>query len=174
MVTAVVTAMILALLLWTHFHGGVPSHHILDQKDLPAISNWWNALVLPVLTWILTGRIERRVEKQTANQEQYRAITKAIVARFIAGLLFGIVLALSFVFDVKIFLDNVLYILLVLALLIPIFYAEFMLGFVFGMTYTFGAVLPTAFILVMAAIGFLLYRFLRPLLLKLFRLRSGG
>lgn len=166
--------MIVALLLWTHFHGGVPSHHILDQKDLPAISNWWNALVLPVLAWILTGRIKRRVEQQTAGAEQNRSVTKGIVTRFIAGLLFGIVLAVSFVLDVKLFLDNVLYLLLILALLIPIYFAEFMLGFVLGMTYTFGAVLPTAFILIMAAIGFLLYRFLRPLLLKLFRLRSGG
>ncbi len=42
--TTVITLSMLVLLTWQHFHGGVPSHHILQQKDLPEISNWWGAL----------------------------------------------------------------------------------------------------------------------------------
>gem|GEM_PF-5307569 len=29
-----------ALLTYEHFNGGVQSHHLLDRRDLPAISNW--------------------------------------------------------------------------------------------------------------------------------------
>ena len=46
-ITGIVTAGIWSLLLWDHFNGGVPSHHIMHQKDLPAISNWWGGLLLP-------------------------------------------------------------------------------------------------------------------------------
>jgi hypothetical protein len=61
LITSVVTILIFGLLLWGHFHGGVPAHHILNQKDLPEISNWWGGLLLPILTWFLFGRIETRL-----------------------------------------------------------------------------------------------------------------
>ena len=51
--TTIITLSILLLLTWQHFHGGVPSHHILQQKDLPEISNWWGALFLPIISWLL-------------------------------------------------------------------------------------------------------------------------
>jgi hypothetical protein len=50
----------LACLAWEHFHGGVKSHHLFHRSDLPAISNWWGALVLPGLAWFLLGRILSR------------------------------------------------------------------------------------------------------------------
>tara|TARA_R110000850_G_scaffold80862_1_gene173468 strand:+ start:7415 stop:7681 length:267 start_codon:yes stop_codon:yes gene_type:complete len=72
----------------------------------------------------------------------------------------------SFTNEYALILDNVLYVILLLSLLIPIHYAEFILGFVLGMTYTFGAILPTVFILVMAVAGVLIYKFIRPLIVK--------
>jgi hypothetical protein len=94
---------------------------------------------------------------------------KKILVRFIIGLLLGITLAISFTNNFKIFLDNVLYIFLVLGFIIPLFSSEFILAFILGMVYTFGAILPTAFVLVMAVIGLLLFKVIRPLLLKLLR-----
>lgn len=67
-ITAVITLFIFSILLWDHIHGGVQSHHILDQEELPAISNWWGGLLLPVLSWILLGRIEKRLSKKAASQ----------------------------------------------------------------------------------------------------------
>jgi hypothetical protein len=75
-------------------------------------------------------------------------------------------IAVSFTNDYKLFLDNVIYVLLVFSLIFPIYYSEFILGFIIGMTYTFGAILPTIFILIIAALGFLIYRFIRPLMLR--------
>jgi hypothetical protein len=165
--TVIISVFILGLLLWDYFHGGVPSHHILDQKNLPAISNWWSGVLLPILTWILLGKIKSRIEKQTKTDSQYKSGMASVLARFSIGLVFGITLAISFVNNYKPFLDNVLYLLLIISFIIPIFLSEFILGFVLGMTYTFGAILPTVFILIMATIGFAIYRFIRPLIMKL-------
>lgn len=162
-ITIIVTILIFGLLFWGHFHGGVPAHHILNQKDLPAISNWWGGLLLPVLTWFLLGRIEKRLAKDDAVMQSAKNRNIKIVGLFVLGLIFGLGIAVSFTNDYNLFLDNVLYIILILSLLVPIYYPEFILGFILGMTYTFGAILPTAFIQITAGLGFLIY--------KLFRLR---
>jgi hypothetical protein len=166
LITAIVTIVIWGLLVREHFHGGVPSHHLLDQKDLPAISNWWGGLLLPVLTWILLGRIEKRLNKQGAATQRTKAQNIKIAGLFLLGSMMGILIAVSFTNDYKLFLDNVLYIFLLLSLLFPIYYAEFVLGFILAMTYTFGAILPTIFILLIAAVGFLIYRSTRLLILR--------
>ena len=159
-ITVIIGILVFVFLLWDYFHGGVPSHHILHQKDLPAISNWWSGLLLPALSWILLGRMKNRIEKEPASISH-------VIRLAVIGLIVGLLLAVSFTFNFKPFLDNVLYVLLILCFIVPVFYAEFILGFVLGMTYTFGAILPTAFILIMAAIGFVIYKFVRPLIVKL-------
>jgi hypothetical protein len=163
--TSIVTFLILGLLFWQHFHGGVPSHHILQQKDLPEISNWWGGLLLPALTWILWGRLETRLDKQGSSTQLANQNSK-IIGLLLMGLILGVSIAVSFTYDYNFFLDNVLYVFLVLGFFLPLYYAEFILGFILGMTYTFGAVLPTVFILIIAGFGFLLYGLLRPLVLK--------
>jgi hypothetical protein len=166
--TVFVTLCILSLLTWQYYHQGVPSHHVLQRKDLPEISNWWGAILLPALTWILLGKIKKRTGRLLPQMEKTNE-DKKILVRFIIGLLLGITLAISFTNNFKILLDNVLYIFLVLGFIIPLFSSEFILAFILGMVYTFGAILPTAFVLVMAVIGLLLFKVIRPLLLKLLR-----
>lgn len=164
--TSTVTVLIFGLLFWEYFHSGVPSHHILQQKDLPEISNWWGGLLLPVLTWILLGRIEKRLNKQDTFNQQNKNKNVKIIGLFLSGLIFGISIVVSFTNDYKLFLDNVLFVFLVLSLIFPLYYSEFILGFILGMTYTFGAILPTIFILIIAALGLLIYRFIRPIILR--------
>ncbi|MBS1609336.1 MAG: hypothetical protein JSS70_11380 [Bacteroidetes bacterium] len=168
LITGIITILILGLLLGQQVHGGVPGHHILDRKDLPVISNWWGALLLPVLTWLLLSRIEKRLMQHGASMRESNHQTIKFLRLFSFGLFFGILLAVPFLTNFKLFLDNVLYLILLLSLFVPLFYAELILGFILGMTYTFGAVLPTAFILLMAALSFVIYRFIRPLFAKLF------
>jgi len=166
LITGIITAAILSLLVWQQFHGGVPEHHLLQKKELPAISNWWGALLLPVLTWILLGRIEKRLQKKGATTPLSGKYQIRIIGLSLLGLALGLSIAISFTFDYKPYMDNVLYVLLVLSVLVPIFYAEFMLGFVLGMSYTFGVVLPTAFIMVLAATGFVIFLFFKALIWK--------
>jgi hypothetical protein len=167
LITGVVACFIFVFLLWDHFHGGVPSHHILHQKELPAISNWWSGLLLPILTWILLGRIGKRLVKQAVSTRLPGRQYLRTCMIFFIGLALGGLISISFVNDYKPVLDNVLYAFLIISLIIPIFYSEFILGFVLGMTITFGAILPTAFVLIMALPGFIVYRFIRPLFMKL-------
>lgn len=169
-ITAGITCLIVGWLLWAHFHGGVGSHFILRNKDLPEISNWWGGLLLPVLTWLLLGSIEKRLTKQETSLLQPKDQHFKILGLFLLGLLLGVSISVAFAYDYKPFLDNVLFIILLLSLLVPIYFAELILGFILGMTYTFGVVLPTIFILLFGAIGFPLYRFIRPLLFRLPRL----
>lgn len=166
LITGIVTILILGLLLWQYFHGEVPIHHILNRKDLPKISNWWGGLLIPTLTMLLLKKIENRISKQDSFTQQTKKQNIKIWGLFLLGLIFGIVLATSFMNDYKTFLDNVLYVFLLLSLIVPIYYSEFILGFILGMTYTFRAILPTIFILIIAVLGFLIYRFIRPLILR--------
>lgn len=173
LLTGTVTVLILCFLFWEHFHGGVASHHILQQQNLPVISNWWSGLLLPVLTWFLIGRTEKRIGKQASQGQQINKLHNKALLLFITGLGLGVLIATSFTNEYSVFLDNVPYIILVLSLIIPIFYAEFILGFILGMTYTFGAILPTVFILLLAIFGFLTYRFIRPgIIMVIMKLKS--
>jgi hypothetical protein len=115
---------------------------------MPAISNWWGALLIPVLTWFLVRRMKPR------------AITrpKLVVASFAAGALVGTAQAVTFFTGHEAITSNIVLSLFVLALFVPIYRAECVLGFTLAMTAPFGAVLPTAFAAVMSAAGFVLYR----------------
>ena len=169
-----VVILVFGLLIWQNFHGGVPSHHVLQNKDLPEISNWWGALLIPILTWIVINRIEKRLRKKALSQKETKNQTLKIFELFVLGLTFGLVIALSFTNDFKLLLDNIPYVFLIMSLFVPIFYAEFILGFVFGMTYAFGALLPTVFILIIAGLGFVIYRFIRPLILRVIKISANN
>lgn len=174
LITGIVAFFIFSILLWEHFHDGVSSHHILHQKELPAISNWWSGVLLPILAWILLSRIEKRLSKQSPQTHQPNNQNRKILGLFIIGLIFAIFIAVSFTNEYTPILDNVIYLFLLLSLIIPIYYAEFILGFILGMAYTFGAILPTVFILIMAAVGVLSYRFIRPLIIKLTKIMRNN
>jgi hypothetical protein len=165
-IAGIVTFLIFGFLFWEHFHGGVTCHYILNQQDLPSISNWWSGLLLPILTWFLLSRIEKRLDKQSLQTKQTNNSISKIFWSFLTGLVFGVLLSTSFTSEYKPFLDNVPYILIVLSFIIPVFYSEFILGFVLGMAYTFGAILPMIFILIIASSGFIIYGFIRPLVLR--------
>jgi uncharacterized protein YacL len=167
----IVTILIFSSLFWEHFHEGVTSHHILQQQNLPSISNWWGGLLLPILTWFLLSRIEKRLIKKSSQTQETdkNKFGREVISLFLSGLVLGVLISISFMNEFKPFLDNVLYIVILISFIIPIFYAEFILGFILGMTYTFGAILPTAFILIFAVIGIVSYRFIRPTILSLIR-----
>ncbi len=170
--TAFVSLAIWSLLAWNYYHGGVPGHHVLARKDLPEISNWWGSLVLPALTWFLLFRMQKRLQK--SNGQGYLAKLPAkVVYAFTAALLFGATLAVFFNLGYENLLGYILNGLFLLALFLPVYRAECLLGFVLGMTYTFGAVLPTAVGSVLVVISIVLYQLLRPafLIIRLFTLR---
>jgi hypothetical protein len=164
--TVVVTLSVWSLLVWQHLEGGVPSHNILARADLPAVSNWWGGLLLPALTWWLLGRTLGRIS---------RGATSSFNAAFaFAGAgVFGVALAVSYVTDHSTVTTYIVRSLPLIALLLPLYRAEYVLGFVLAMTYTFGAILPTGFTAAVAAVAWGLYGYVRPTLLRIVHTRRG-
>jgi uncharacterized protein YacL len=161
--TGIITIFVGSLLAWDHYHGGVPTHHVLQRADLPGISNWWGAVLLPLITWFLTYRIQKRVVSN--DNSQVSKFPKNIIYGFTGALIFGIILSVFFTLGSAEMPFYMLIGLLFLALFSPIYRAECLLGFVIGMTFTFGGVLPVVIGSVFSTIGALLYLLLRPAIL---------
>ncbi len=159
--TGLVSIGIWALLIWNHYHGGVPSHHLLQQENLPKISNWWGGLLLPLLTFFLTYRIQNRLFRNNDNKSKPLKISIKYTYRFIFALVFGILLSVFFALGHSNLSVYLMYGLFLLALFFPIYRAESFLGFIIGMTFSFGAVLPTIVGAIFVLIGALLYQYVR-------------
>ena len=159
--TATVSLSIWILLLWDHFHGGVPKHHFLANEQLPAISNWWGGLLLPILTWFLLYRIQIRITQQSNQNLKGPGYLKKIFYPFACALVFGILLSTFFTYGYTDICGYMILALLPIGLFIPIYRAECLLGFVIGMTFTFGAVLPTIIGAILVLVGVVLYLVIR-------------
>ncbi|MGN6313384.1 MAG: hypothetical protein ACTHMO_06460 [Rhodanobacteraceae bacterium] len=153
-----------ALLAWEVTHGGVPSHHFLDRADMPTVSNWWMLIVLPVLGWLASRSVLRRAPTDP------RALPKACAA-IIGALLVGVALSVAFVTthgkgDAS---SYVFFAAIASGLVFPIYRAEYVFGFVLGMAFTFGAVLPTLFALIAACISAIFHLLIWPAFAWAFR-----
>ena len=155
-----VTLVLGSLLLYQYLHAGIPSHHFLARKDMPQVSNVWGILTIPIFTWLLLWRISKRFLSEP-NTVQF---LKTVLVAFIASLAFGVALGLGIQSEFKLFTINVPFILFTLALFFPTYRAEYFLGFVLGLTYFVGGVLPIivggVFLLISALIHLVLRRFL--------------
>ncbi len=146
-----VALLVAAFILWEHFNGGVMVHHPLADEDLPGISNWWGLLTVPALSFFVLWLVDRRV---SAHEDQ-KVATQRVTKHFLGGLIFGLIVALLWEVGAAEVLQFVILVPLVIALFIPVHFPECLLGFVLGMTFTFGGVLPIMIgivVLVLAAI----------------------
>jgi hypothetical protein len=141
----------------------------LNRADLPAISNWWGALLLPALTWFLTGRIRKHRVARPGGRGRVPMLPRSVVAGFGVALLLGVLLAVSFAGGARSITPVLFQAILVAAVFLPAYRAECLLGFVLGMTPVFGAVLPTAIGSIIAAGSALVHLVVRPLLLGCWR-----
>jgi hypothetical protein len=143
------------LLAWQQFTTGVPAHHLLARTDMPAISNWWGLLLLPLLAWVAASRVEARYGGAAA--------ASGAIPGFMGGLAFGAAVALFFSLGRMELCEYLMQGLLLVALFHRIYRAETLLGFAFGMTYAFGPVLPVLVASVLALGGYVLYQLPRLL-----------
>lgn len=156
LITALVALAELGHLAWQVFHGGIQRHHLLNQADLPAISNAWGAVFLPLLAWFLAGRMLRRANGPLA--------AKALAVAAFGSLVAGIALSLAFVSGNA---DAPAYVLLgiiLVSLVLPTCRSEYVLGFVLGMCITFGPILPALVATVIAAVSAIAHYLVRPAL----------
>lgn len=156
-----------SLLVWQHSHGGVASHHLLHDPDLPQVSDWWGGLLLPALAWGLLGLSRRRVVKAESPG------LGPVVVGLLAGVAFGLALSISFVSGHESISSYLFYSLLPLALILPVYRPECLLGFVLGMSTALGVVLPTLFGSLMALATFVIHRFIGLPLMRMAGWRRG-
>lgn len=154
-ITVIVTLLICGHLVWDHFHGGIPTHYLLHDKDLPGIPNWLGGIVLPFFTWFLLYRIHKRIDDSEVSvaSESLRNIT----LRFFSAVLVSIAIAICFMNGIDV-IDYIMGSVFVLAFFFPLYKSEYLLGWVLGSTFTFGAIIPIGFGSLFALVFLLLYK----------------
>lgn len=160
----------LAHLIWEHLHGGVLSHHLLNRADLPAISNYWGALVLPVLAWFTTAHVQSRLTRNGHSENNAEPkIPASVIAGFLVPLILGGLLAAAFMNGLEDLTGMIFMSLLVLAALLPAYRPESALGFILGMAFTFGAVLPLLVATLLATLSAAIHLCVVPVSLRIWR-----
>lgn len=152
-----------AFILWEYFNGGVISHHLLARKDLPGLSNWWGLMTIPFLTWLSLTIITKRESRRDKLNPNGKSFTKVILQRFFVALLFGLVASVLWTFGFSDFLKYYILSPLVIAIFRPLYFSEYLLGFVIGMLFTFGGILPIIVGIVLLILCFLVNTLIRIL-----------
>ena len=140
------------ILLWEYLNGGVVTHHLMASKDLPGFSNWWGLVTVPLLSFMAMTLVIRQQENETK-----------VLKRFIAAVVFGLLLAVLWEFNVQGPLPYLMLLPLLLAFFMPIHKPEVLMGYVLGMLFTFGGILPILFGTILLAIAFLIHAITRLL-----------
>lgn len=133
-------------ILWDYFHDGVPTHYLLHDPGMPGFSNWWSLLTLPVMTWILLYFLKQRIKRNHGEQRSF------IWIRGCFGLGFGILLSIVFMMGYETLNLGMILGVIILSFFLPLFRAEYILGFLIGMEYVFGGVLPIVISLLLISI----------------------
>ncbi len=149
----------LSFILWEYFNGGVITHHLLARQDMPGMSNWWGLLTIPLLTLLVITLINRRNKNENITVNN----PKQTLRRFIAALVFGLIAGLLWEFGFANILQFYMLLPIVIAFFIPLYKPEYLLGFVLGMLFTFGGMLPILVGTVLLVICFLVYKFVQLL-----------
>ena len=168
--TLVITLLVWSHIVWDYFHEGIPTHYLSHNGDLPGIPNWLGGLVLPFFTWILLYRVHKRIDRPEASGIPERLRT--VIIRLLLSMGIAMSISVFFVFEI----DVIAYIMLaifVLAFIFPLHKAEYLLGWVLGSAFTFGAIIPMGFGSILAVIFLIVYKLPR-VVFKQFQQKETG
>lgn len=149
LIVAVTLAYAILHLAYEHITVGVQSHHLLNNPEFPAISNWLGLVTLPFVGFLLAVRV-RTILRAPASHRVPMQLWLGLAGSFF----YGAALATAFALDASSVTATLFLGMFLLAAVFPVYRAEFALGFVAGMAITFGAVLPTLVAAVFAALSF--------------------
>lgn len=162
-ITAVVAVAEAAHLAWEAGHGGIVSHHLLGDPGMPALWNGWGLIVLPAIAWIASARLVR----PSAHGWHLHPGALLRLAGAMAG---GIAMSVAFTAGRSDLAGHVLLAIALSGLIVRAYRAEYLMGFVLAMAWTFGALIPTliggAIALASAAVWFGPWRLVRWLARK--------
>ncbi len=156
-------------ILWEHFNGGVITHHLLAREDMPGISNLWGLLTIPLLSWLTVSLIQRRRDKKIKSGLDMGDFETNVLKHFLAALVFGIIASLLWEFNQEHILQYYILLPILIAFFRPVNFPECFLGFVIGMLFTFGGILPMIIGTVLLVLCFLVNILIRVLKNLFFR-----
>lgn len=160
----VIIALVGLHLTWEHFNGGIITHHLLAKDDMPGISNWWGLVTIPILTLITIFLVQNKYK----NKDDKSGLSTVTIG-FLRGLGFGVLIAVLWELKLENVLQYVILLPIVIAFFTPVHYIQNLLGFVLGMTFTFGGILPIGIGLFLVIASFLIWFIFRrgiPMLFK--------
>lgn len=160
-IIALATLAYWSLLAYQYRHGGVAGHSFLAREDMPVISNWWGGLLIPLVAYVLTGRLQRRLVAFGTDSARADAALRMAAVAFVGATLYGGAMAIGFSTgydEVPSFLFQALPL---VGLLLPIFRAEYLLGFIVALSMRFGGVLPLIIATGVAGLSLLLHATVR-------------
>lgn len=134
-----------------YFSGGVQSHHLLNDATLPAISNWFELITLPLLGLALA----KYVVLQPAHIARLATVPVSLLPGLIGAACYGGVFAASFALGQMTITTLLFFGLLPCAVLFPLYRLHYISGFVVAMTFTFGGILPLMIAAVLALLSWL-------------------
>ncbi|QBY05176.1 hypothetical protein E2K93_12630 [Thalassotalea sp. HSM 43] len=137
-------------LLWQYFNGGIEAHYLLHNKDLPRISNAWGGIVLPLITYVLMNLIYKRTP-----------VSKYVWWQATAAFIYGVILSITFSMGLTAISSMLAPLIFAIAIFVPIYKPQFILGFILSMSFTFGTILPAIFATVFALSGWVIYKLVR-------------
>lgn len=141
-IIALVTLSYWGLLAYQYTHGGVAGHSFLARADMPTISNWWGGLSLPLVAYVLTGRVQRRLAAFGTNAVQADAALRVAAAGMVGAALYGAAMMAGMLTGHKEVSSFLFMALPLIALVLPVFRAEYLLGFIAALSMVVGGVLP--------------------------------
>ena len=150
-VTVAITLLIWSHIAWDYFHGGIPTHYILQDPDLPGIPNWLGGIVLPFFTWYLLYRINKRMDDPESEEKFNMGFV-----RFFLALLVSVMIAVCFMMGIGV-IDYMMLGLFIFAFFFPLYKSEYLLGYVIGASFSFGAIIPIVFGSILALIFFIIH-----------------
>jgi len=157
----IVTTLVFLHVIWDYNNGGVPIHHVLADKNLPGISNWWGCLTIPVVSWVLISLTQKRIQKTNATHTDTTAYPNNSFLGFILSLGFGIFISLLWEFRMEDILVYVIWFPVFFSLVTRVHYPEYALGVILGLVYTFGGILPLAIGIFLYPVSFLVWNLFR-------------
>lgn len=155
LVAALALLIVASQLAWQHAHGGVPRHHLFDRADLPAISNWWGIAILPLLGWFAARSAIARMRAPPGSASK-------IVLAFSGAFLLGLALSFAFAAGYESVSSFLFFGAILSGLVLRLWRGEYVFGFVLGMMFVFGSVLPALAACFAATISLAFHRLAWP------------
>jgi hypothetical protein len=134
LITLAIPTLYTIYLSYQHLTTGVDSHHFLANPDYPTISNWFGLPILALLSYLFYKKsIHQSDERRYLNE-------------FFIAIIYGMVIYIGFKNGLEIVTGVMFLGLFIIGLFYPIYKINIYFGIVLGMTYGFGAVLPSIMI----------------------------